>query len=74
MQYNPRVLKDPAPVIQVRLLADSSIDIAVKPWVKVPDYVQAGGEINQAIVETFRGRNIVIPFPQQEVRILSGAG
>ena len=31
-------------------------------------------EINKAIVETFRGRNIVIPFPQREVRILSGAG
>jgi small conductance mechanosensitive channel len=74
MQGNPRVLKDPAPVIQVTLLADSSINIAVKPWVKVPDYVQAGGEINKAIVETFRGRNIVIPFPQREVRILSGAG
>jgi small conductance mechanosensitive channel len=73
MQDNPRVLKDPAPVIQVTLLADSSINIAVRPWVKVPDYVQAGGEINKAIVETFRGRNIVIPFPQRDVRILSGA-
>jgi small conductance mechanosensitive channel len=40
----------------------------------VPDYVQAGGEINKAIVETFRGRDIVIPFPQREVRILAGAG
>jgi small conductance mechanosensitive channel len=74
LQGNSRVLKDPAPVIQVTLLADSSINIAVKPWVKVPDYVQAGGEINKAIVETFRGRDIVIPFPQREVRILSGAG
>ena len=74
LQGNSRVLKDPAPVIQVTLLADSSINIAVKPWVKVPDYVQAGGEINKTIVETFRGRNIVIPFPQREVRILSGVG
>jgi small conductance mechanosensitive channel len=74
LQGNSRVLKDPAPVIQVTLLADSSINIAVKPWVKVPDYVQAGGEINKAIVETFRGRDIVIPFPQREVRILAGAG
>jgi small conductance mechanosensitive channel len=73
MQGNAHVLKDPAPVIQVTLLADSSINIAVKPWVKVPDYVAAGGEINKAIVETFRGRNIVIPFPQREVRLLSGA-
>jgi small conductance mechanosensitive channel len=74
MQNSPQVLKDPAPVIQVRLLAESSIDIAVKPWVKVPDYIQTGGEINKALVETFRARNIVMPFPQREVRILSGAG
>jgi small conductance mechanosensitive channel len=73
MRDNPRVLKDPAPVIQVAVLADSSINIAVKPWAKVPDYVLAAGEINKAIVETFRGQNIVIPFPQREVRMLSGA-
>jgi small-conductance mechanosensitive channel len=30
----------------------------------------ATGEINKAIVETFRGRGIVIPFPQHEVRLI----
>lgn len=72
LERNPRVLKQPAPVVGVTLLADSSIKIAVRPWVNVPDFVDAGGEINQAIVESFRDRNIVIPFPQQEVRILAG--
>jgi len=33
----------------------------------------ATGEINKAIVETFRAREIVIPFPQREVRLLSDA-
>lgn len=73
MQVNAKVLKDPAPVIQVTLLADSAIHIGVKPWVGVPDYGSAVGEINQAIVETFRGRGIVIPFPQREVRLLGNA-
>jgi small conductance mechanosensitive channel len=73
LQGNPRVLKDLAPVIQVVMLADSAVSIGVKPWVNVADYVAAAGEINQAIVETFRGRNIVIPFPQREVRILGCA-
>jgi small conductance mechanosensitive channel len=72
LQSNPRVLKDPTPVIAVSLLADSSIDIAVMPWVNVPDYGPAGGEINKAIVEMFRSRAISIPFPQREIRILSG--
>jgi small conductance mechanosensitive channel len=73
LQANARALKDPAPLIQVIRLADSSVSIAVKPWVNVPDYVAATGEINKALVETFRGRNIVIPFPQQEVRLLGSA-
>ena len=70
LQNNPRMLKDPVPVIAVSVLAQYSINIAVNPWVNVPDYVAAGGEITRTIVETFRSRNIVIPVPQHEVRIL----
>jgi small conductance mechanosensitive channel len=67
---NALVLKDPAPFLQVHTLADSSVNIAVKPWVKANDYAQAVGEVNQAVLEAFRGRDIVIPFPQREVRML----
>ncbi len=70
---NPRILKDPAPVVRVRMLADSSINFEVKPWVNVPDYGAAGGEVNKAIVEEFRARGISIPFPQREVRLLNSA-
>ncbi len=71
LQDNPRVLKDLAPRIGISVLADSSINISVKPWTSVTDYGPAGEEINKAIVETFRGRNIVIPFPQREIRMLA---
>lgn len=70
---NPRVLKDIAPVVGVSVLADSSINIVVKPWVNVPDFGPAGAEINKAIVEEFRSRSIAIPFPQREVRLLNSA-
>jgi small conductance mechanosensitive channel len=70
LRANARVLREPVPVIQTSLLGNSSVNIAVKPWVAVPDYVDASGEINKAILETFRGRGIVIPFPQHEVRLL----
>jgi small conductance mechanosensitive channel len=73
LNENPRVLRDPAPVIRVVTLADSSVNIAVKPWVNVPDYGDATGEVNRAILENFRGCGIVIPFPQREVRLLEGA-
>jgi small conductance mechanosensitive channel len=67
---NARVLAEPPPVIQVASLADSSIEIAVRPWVNVPDFGAARGELNRAIVERFRHQGIVIPFPQREVRML----
>lgn len=71
LQNNPRVLKDLAPGIGISVLADSSINLSVRPWTSVEDFGPAGGEINKAIVETFRGRNIVIPFPQRELRMLA---
>jgi small conductance mechanosensitive channel len=73
LQANPRVLKDPAPSISVAKLADSRVAIRVNPWVQVPDYGAATGEINRAIVESFRRRSIVIPMPQREIRMLAGA-
>jgi len=74
LSKNSRVLKELAPGIGVSALADSSINIAVKPWVTVADYGAAGAEINQAIVERFREQGISIPCPQREIRILNGNG
>ncbi len=70
---NARVLKDPKPGVQVSRLADSSVRISVNPWVNVPDYGDATGEINRAILETFRRRGFVIPVPQHEVRMIGAA-
>jgi len=74
LQANPRVLKDPAPVVQAVLLADSSVMIGVRPWVQVPDFGPASGEVTQAVLEKLRSRDIVIPYPQREVRMLGTTG
>ncbi len=74
LKSNSKVLKEPSPVIGVSVLADSSINIAVKPWTSVADFVPVTGEINKALVESFRVKNISIPFPQREIRIIGGAG
>jgi small conductance mechanosensitive channel len=73
LRSNPRALRDPAPGVGIARLADSGIKISVNPWVNVPDYVAAVSEINKAILETFRARNVVMPFPQLEVRMLESA-
>jgi small conductance mechanosensitive channel len=67
---NPRVLEEPEPVIGVAALSESSVVIAVRPWVKVTDFRAAGAEINMALVRELRANDISIPFPQREVRLL----
>jgi small conductance mechanosensitive channel len=71
LDANPRVLKDPLPVVQAVQLADSAVYIAVKPWVAVADQGPATGEVNAALLEAFRARGIVIPYPQREVRLIA---
>ncbi len=72
LERNPRVRKDPPPLIGIETLGDSAINITVRPWVNVPDYTAAQLELYQAIIEKFRAAGISIPFPQREVRLLGG--
>ena len=70
---NPRVLKTPAPVVGIASLGDSAITLTLGPWVAVPDYAPAQGEIYEAVVERFRAAGIEIPFPRREVRLIEAA-
>jgi small conductance mechanosensitive channel len=73
LRENARVLHDVEPVIRVNRLADSSVNIAVKPWVGVQDFGPATGEVNKSLLEVFREHGVVVPFPQREVRLLENA-
>jgi small conductance mechanosensitive channel len=73
VQANVRVLTDPKPVVQVVTLAESAVLIAVKPWVAVTDFSVVAGELNLSLVEELRRRQISIPYPQSEVRLLKDA-
>jgi small conductance mechanosensitive channel len=70
LQANARVLKDPAPVVAAVTLGEWSVTIAVRPWVAVADYAPATGELNAALLESFRERGIIMPVPQREVRLI----
>jgi small conductance mechanosensitive channel len=72
LSANARILKDPAPTVGVSRLSESSITIAIGPWVKVPDHDAAISEVNKAILELFAARNIALAVPQYEVRMLGG--
>ena len=71
LQQNPRVLKEPAPVVGISALNESSIALAIKPWVKVEDFVPAQAAIYQAVIERFRDKNIQIPSPRRDVLLLN---
>jgi small conductance mechanosensitive channel len=71
LRANELVLQDPAPVLGIARLADSGVTLRVAPWVNVPDYGAATGQLNKALLETFRAQGIAIPFPQREIRMLA---
>jgi small conductance mechanosensitive channel len=70
---NPKVLRDPAPLVQVATLADSSVNIGIRPWVSVEAFATVSGDINKAVLESFREGGINIPYPQREIRLLGQA-
>jgi small conductance mechanosensitive channel len=72
VRANPRVLLDPVPVIQVVKLADSAVQISIKPWVAVSDFGAVAGELHLSVIEELRQRGIGIPYPQTEVRLIGG--
>lgn len=67
----PYVLADPKPAIMVLNLGESSIDIAVRPWVKTSDYWLVRAEMLQMIKEEFDKHGISIPYPQRDIHINS---
>jgi small conductance mechanosensitive channel len=71
LQRNPRVLKEPAPIIGIAALGDSFITVSIKPWVSVEDFVITQAEIYQAVLESFRENRIEIPGPRQAVRLIN---
>src|SRR5262249_41912329 len=71
LSRNPRVLKEPNPAVGVTSLGESSVFLAIKPWVAVIDFGPASAEINMAVLEAFRLKGIEIPFPQREIRVLN---
>ncbi len=69
LKNEDRILKDPAPTIGVLELADSSVNFAVRPWVRTGDYWTLFFDLKEKIKERFDAESISIPFPQQDVHL-----
>ncbi|MFQ5353504.1 MAG: mechanosensitive ion channel family protein [Thermodesulfobacteriota bacterium] len=69
LEKDGRVLKDPPPTIGVLELADSSVNIAVRPWVNSADYWGLYFDITESVKKRFDAEGISIPFPQRDVHM-----
>jgi len=61
------VLKNPKPMIKLNTLGDSSVNFAVRPWVKTEDYWDVYWDITREVKIRFDQEGISIPFPQRDV-------
>ena len=64
-----RILPEPAPLIAVSELADSSVNFVVRPWVKTGDYWGVYFALHENIKLALDANGISIPFPQQDVHM-----
>jgi small conductance mechanosensitive channel len=71
LQQNPRVLAEPAPVVGIAALHESSIVLAIRPWVKVEDFIATQAAIYRAVLESFRDEKIEIPVPRRDIHFLN---
>ena len=70
---DPRVLDDPAPVVAVHELGDSSVNLVVRPWVKSEDYWATRWDLTRALKENLEGAGCSIPYPQRDVHLFQSA-
>ncbi len=71
IEADKRILKDPDVFVAVSELADSSVNFAVRVWVKGENYWPVFFNINEQVKKTFDQENISIPFPQTDVHLFN---
>ena len=69
LRGHPKVLKDPAPTVVSTELADSSVNLQLRPWVNTDDYWGVKDDITKGIHDAYLDAGIEIPFPQMDVHM-----
>ena len=66
-----RILKDPASLIVLGELGDSSVNLTVRVWSKAEDYWGIFFDMNENVYNAFNAEGINIPFPQMDVHVIN---
>ncbi len=69
MESDARVLKDTVPVVYVKNLGESSVDLSVRAWTKNGDYWGVFFDMNERMYKELPSKGINFPFPQLDVNI-----
>jgi small-conductance mechanosensitive channel len=70
MRAHPLVLDDPEPAVILTELADSSVNLSVRPWTATEDYWAVKGDIAKAVLKGLPEAGVEIPFPQLDVHMV----
>ncbi len=65
------VVKDPEPGVSVAELGDSSVNLAVRPWVRSSEYAPASHHLNEVVKKALDAAGVNIPFPQRDLHIFN---
>jgi small conductance mechanosensitive channel len=65
-----RVLKEPAPVVVLEGLGDSSVNLSLRAWTKNEDYWNVHFETTEKVKNAFDAEDVSFPFPQRDVHMI----
>lgn len=69
LQEHPSVLEEPPYTVAVGALAETSVQLYVRPWVATQEYWNVRFELIEQIKVAFDTEEITFPFPQMDVHI-----
>lgn len=69
IEADARALKEPAPVVVVGALGESSVDLTVRVWLKASDYWGFYWDMQEGVKKAFDAEGISIPFPQRDIHV-----
>jgi len=70
-QADQRVFKDPAPVVWLTALGESSLDLSLRMWTRTEDFWDVFWTLQEQAKEAFDKAGISIPFPQRTLHMIA---
>lgn len=71
LNADERILKDPAAIVGVMNLGESSVDIVVWFWVKAPDFLMTKMDLTELLKTELEAAGCSIPYPQRDVHLFN---